>query len=96
LLREIAREESRLADLRAELDTTASRVAGLREQLAAEPPERIVLPTPSVPVTTPLPMTNAAKVALFRSLFRGREDVFPRRPAVLQPGHQAPRAASAT
>jgi hypothetical protein len=79
LLREIALEESRLAALKAELDTTASRAAALREQLASEPPEPVVIPAPLAPVTTPLPMTNPAKVALFRSLFRGREDVFPRR-----------------
>ncbi len=72
LLAAIAREEARLAALTAEVDTSGVRLAELREQLAAARSE----PCPS---STSPPMPNAAKVALFRSLFRGREDVFARR-----------------
>lgn len=79
LLAEIAREESRLVDLKAEVETAAARLAGLREQLTS-------LPTVQVPIQPRLiadvaiaPATNAAKVNLFRALFRGRDDVFPRR-----------------
>jgi len=37
LLAEIAREESRLVDLKAEVETAAARLAVLREQLAVRP-----------------------------------------------------------
>ena len=79
VLARIHREESRIADLRAEVEATDGRLAVLREQLAAT--SRI--PNPSMPVAIPtaadVPATNAAKVTLFRSLLRGRDDVFPRR-----------------
>jgi hypothetical protein len=76
LLTEIAREEARLTHLELERERANRRLEALREQLAAAspraaPPDRLPLPTTSVP-TTPL-----EKVALFRALFRGREDVFP-------------------
>ena len=79
LLIEIAREETRLADLKAEVETTQSRIAGLREQLASAP--LVQIPAQSRPTAdhAAVPATGAAKIALFRSLFRGREDVFPRR-----------------
>jgi superfamily II DNA or RNA helicase len=73
LLSEIAQEETRLAKLKEEIEVASDRLAALREQLAAEPVVRIVAQAVHAPAT------NAAKVALFRSLFRGREDVFPRR-----------------
>jgi hypothetical protein len=79
LLNEISREEARLAALNAEVEKSNTRLSALRGQLAAEPPVQTAIPALSVSRTTPTPMTNAAKVALFRSLFRGREDVFPRR-----------------
>ena len=79
LLREIAREESRLAALNAEAEESSARLATLHNELAAERPVQIVIPPTTTPVMATAPMTNAAKVALFRSLFRGREDVFPRR-----------------
>jgi superfamily II DNA or RNA helicase len=79
LLAEIAREESRLADLRAEVETAAARLAGLREQLAALPAVQVPLQPKLIPDVSIAPATNAAKVDLFRSLFRGRDDVFPRR-----------------
>ena len=76
---EIIREELRLAALKAEVETTTTRLAALREQLAAYPLTRVIVPPEASPATAVAPATNAAKVALFRSLFRGREDVFPRR-----------------
>ncbi|MBN2362344.1 MAG: hypothetical protein JXR83_23020 [Deltaproteobacteria bacterium] len=79
LLREIAQEESRLTNLRDEVDAAVARLAVLRDQLAAAPLLPIAVPPPPVPATFIAPSTNAAKIALFRSLFRGREDVFPRR-----------------
>ncbi|MEW6741730.1 MAG: hypothetical protein AB1486_03140 [Planctomycetota bacterium] len=79
LLAEISREESRLADLRAEVEATGLRLARLREQLAFAPLAHIAVQPRLAPATTGAPATNPAKVALFRSLFRGRDDVFPRR-----------------
>jgi hypothetical protein len=79
LLAEIAREESRLVDLRAEVETAATRLAGLREQLATLPVVHVQIQPKLIPDVANVPATNAAKVGLFRSLFRGRDDVFPRR-----------------
>ena len=79
LLVEIAREESRLAALNAEVEESSARLAALRNEFAAEPSVQIVIPPKLDSVIVTAPMTNAAKVALFRSLFRGRDDVFPRR-----------------
>ncbi len=79
LLNEISREEARLTALNAEVGKSNTRLNELREQLAAKPPVQTAVPKLPAPKTTPTPMTNAAKIALFRSLFRGREDVFPLR-----------------
>lgn len=89
LLTQIADEEARLAKLELERERASARLEALREQLAAtspgvELPDRLRLPTTSVP-TTP-----QEKVAVFRALFRGREDVIasppaPRRPSVSPP-----------
>lgn len=80
ILAEIEREERRLADLRAEAERAALRIAELRAALAsakavANAPLRVA---EAAPATTEQ-MTPDAKVDLFRSLFRGRPDVFPRR-----------------
>ena len=75
----IAREESRLAALNAEVEKSTALLAALRNELAAEPSAQILVPPTPASATAPPPVTNAAKIALFRSLFRGREGVFPRR-----------------
>jgi len=77
LLREITREESRLAALNAEASSV--RLTALQNELAAEPTAQIVIPPTQVSVMVEAPTTNAGKISLIRSLFRGREDVFPRR-----------------
>lgn len=79
LLAEIAREESRLVDLKAEVETAAARLAGLREQLATLPMVQVPIQPRLIADVAIAPATNAAKVGLFRSLFRGRDDVFPSR-----------------
>ncbi len=79
LLAEISREEARLADLRGQAEATSVRLAALRERLAAEPVVPCVSRPAPTSATAHVPITKAAKVALFRSLFRGREDVFARR-----------------
>ncbi len=75
--KEIADLQSRLA----ELDRERASVLAALEQLKQR---RIVeaRPTPVSQISgvaSPTAFSNAEKVALFRSLFRGRDDVFPRR-----------------
>lgn len=55
-----------------------SRLDALRSELAAlEAPEAARRPLPLVPDTS-APETSRTKVALFRQLFRGREDLYPK------------------
>src|SRR6266851_737706 len=65
LVEAIAKEEQRLAALQAELAA-----------LGAEPGIRV---RPPLTIEAPVPRTSAEKIKLFRSLFRGREDIFPTR-----------------
>lgn len=79
LLDAIAQEEQGLARLEVEQADARARLAGLRAELASigvDPAVRANLPPAA---ETPVPRTAAEKVGLFRSLFRGREDVFPTR-----------------
>ena len=79
LLDAIAREEGRVARLESEQADARSRLAALRAEVAscnAEPEIRVRL---AVVAEAPVPNTSAEKVQLFRSLFRGREEVFPTR-----------------
>jgi superfamily II DNA or RNA helicase len=76
LLDAITQEEVRLDRLGAELDDAHGRLAELRselESLGSDAQTAGSLPP------NPTPQTPADKVHLFRSLFRGREDVFPTR-----------------
>jgi len=80
ILAEIAREESLLARLHSEAEQCSNRLAELRSQLHQTPGlPNLQLSTASTHSDSIVPVTNAEKVTLFRSLFRGREDVFPRR-----------------
>ena len=75
----IAQEETLLATLEAEQAESKHRLAALRAELAAldtAPEIRVHLP---LPIETPIPRSSADKVRLFRSLFRGRKDIFPTR-----------------
>lgn len=63
---ELARLENRAAELRAEQAATSARAAEIRRELEARAPADQAV-------------TKTAKIALFRNLFRGREDVFARR-----------------
>jgi hypothetical protein len=79
LLEAIAREEEHLARLEIEQAETLNRLTALRSEWAAigaEPEIRVHL---AQPARASIPETPATKVKLFRSLFRGREDVFPTR-----------------
>lgn len=74
---ELARLESELSALDVERAALLEKVTATRRQLAAV--EAVTISVPKLlPSTTPTPTTHPAKVALFASLFRGREDVFPR------------------
>lgn len=79
LLADIAQEEQRLASLRTEAEESTRRLAAMRAELSAATTEQPRLPLQVGADPQHVPTTNAEKVALFRSLFRGREEVFPRR-----------------
>jgi superfamily II DNA or RNA helicase len=79
LTSEIRHEEERIASLRVEMEECTSRLNELREEMASLPPELVVIAQAPAPALSATPITSAEKVFLFRSLFRGREDVFPRR-----------------
>lgn len=75
LVRAVAREESVLARLESELLDARVRLANLQAELARDglaPGNRA---SPSSQPQLEAPQTSADKVRLFRSLFRGREDV---------------------
>ena len=79
ILEDLAREEARLARLERSRGEARARIASLRTELDAPP---AVVPVPiRLPLATngKVPRTSADKVRLFRSLFRGRSDVFPTR-----------------
>ena len=77
LLDELAREEAKLTELTAEHERTGRRIAKLRAELSALD-ESTPAPLAQAQVTT-TPRKSSEKVALFRQLFRGRIDVFPKR-----------------
>jgi len=83
LLNEIAEQEARLVDLQKEQRRTKEALARLRAELAEA--ERTIdedRPNTTVRESKPqhvtIPSTPGDKIALFRSLFRGREDVYPK------------------
>jgi hypothetical protein len=67
----IAQEEARLARLDIERQAILDCLNDLRRQLTADD----VVPSPAQGNST---LSSTAKIALFRSLFRGREDVYPK------------------
>lgn len=76
-LEEISFQESLLAKLDSQREAISKHIEVLRDRLKALDPETESLAGPS-PVCVPrILATSQEKVALFRQLFRGREDVFP-------------------
>ena len=72
----IAREEARVARLEKELEQSRAALESLKAELDSV---RLSLPTTPALIPSPgAPVTSLEKVALFRSLFRGREDVYPK------------------
>jgi superfamily II DNA or RNA helicase len=76
--KEIADLQSRLAELDRERASILNAIEQLQQRRLAEVPPARTSQMAGV-VARPTALSNAEKVALFRSLFRGRDDVFPRR-----------------
>jgi hypothetical protein len=75
----IAQEETFLATLNAQQAESRHRLAALRAELIALDTEPEIRGYRPLKIEAPVPQTSAEKVKLFRSLFRGRMDVFPTR-----------------
>ncbi len=73
----LAEAESHLARLDRERTALQALIADLRRRRSDRQPEATVADFPGATVTRDSP--TAEKLALFRRLFRGREDVYPRR-----------------
>ena len=77
----IAQEERHMADLADEARRASERLVALRASLdarVASPPEQSDAPASATKVREPWhPRTSSEKVGVFRTLFRGRADVFP-------------------
>lgn len=72
----IAREEAKIEHLEREIREARVVLESLRAELSAQRPSS-PNPLPFTPAT-PAPVTSIEKLALFRSLFRGRDDIYPR------------------
>ncbi|MCP5069848.1 MAG: DEAD/DEAH box helicase family protein [bacterium] len=82
LLDELTREKAGLVDLDAQRDRARQRITELQAEIsAASVPVAPKSPVASLPVAqeTVARRTSSEKVRLFRELFRGRMDVFPKR-----------------
>ena len=78
LLSKIAEAEASLASLDDQREQVRQRLEALRRQVVSTSATPTVTPRDEV-LSTPIPMTAADKVRFFRSLFRGRPDVYPTR-----------------
>jgi superfamily II DNA or RNA helicase len=74
---ELAHESARLADLERTLDEARARIEMLRSEIAAAPNTAPMLRRLPAAGNDKTLHTPAGKVKLFRSLFRGRADIFP-------------------
>jgi len=72
ILQAIAKEEAQLSRLDSEREQAFSRLNSLKQQLAAL---EAACAEPSITCAS---RTPREKVSLFRPLFRGREDIFPK------------------
>ena len=77
LVARISAERARLAELQEREERTKERLSDLESQLARLDPSNPN--TDHGRTDPPIPGTATGKVTLFRSLFRGRPDVFPTR-----------------
>ena len=80
LAEQIAREEQRISEIAAELEHRRALVSFFKEQLSAlEPRADRSTALDEGATSTTATLSSEEKVRTFRSLFRGREDVFARR-----------------
>ena len=79
ILEELANEQAKLAELERTQEEARAKIESLRSELAATSATTSVSLPPSSATKGNAPATPADKVKLFRSLFRGRADVFPTR-----------------
>jgi superfamily II DNA or RNA helicase len=77
VLLELAREEARLGELGRAREDARRRIESLRAELAVAAARPATFSAPMPPLDRSAPRTSGEKVDLFRSLFRGRTDVFP-------------------
>ena len=77
-LKKITDLQARLAELDRERASVLAALEALKEQTSAK--AKLISPLQKTGgVEAAISLSNAEKIALFRSLFRGRDDVFPRR-----------------
>ena len=88
LLKTITNEQTLLARLDREQADVRARLAALQAELASLGTEPEIRVSPSLPIKPSIPRTSTEKVKLFRSLFRGREDVYPTRFVAKKTGRQ--------
>jgi len=77
ILQDLAREEQGLAELERTYAEACTRVEALRSELAIASASPPASPAPRLTTEGTPPQSPADKVKLFRSIFRGRPDVFP-------------------
>jgi hypothetical protein len=75
----IADLQKRLVELDRERADILAALEQLKRQVAASEVQHITTSQMAGGVASPAVLSNSEKIALFRSLFRGRDDVFPRR-----------------
>jgi hypothetical protein len=78
ILEAITREEELLTTLARKREQALARIKILREKLTSLAAIEVREPPAQFPEHTSSPKTSEEKVTLFRTLFRGREDVFPK------------------
>jgi superfamily II DNA or RNA helicase len=88
LLEAITNEQTLLGRLDREQTEARARLAALEAELTSLGTEPEIRVSPHLSAKAPVPQTSAEKVKLFRSLFRGREDVFPTRFVAKRTGKQ--------
>lgn len=77
IFQELAHEEARLAELGRAREVARERIESLRSELAASSATTLLSLQLPPALDRKTPHTPAEKVSLFRTLFRGRTDVFP-------------------